>query len=249
MRYLVLGILFWITTTMPLLATTFAQLALGGGYEATLIITNKSVFTWSGRIYVYQGMEQRWAGQWSINNQSFTGMDYAALDLKPKETRKMVFRGDSTTRSGYLEIYGWGSSSSSDIAIAYFYNFYRGGVLASTTGSGPSAWDTKLIFAVERDLSKGIDTGYAWCPFIVTSPFQIKLSLYDVDGNVVQSKTVTFAGHLAEFVSQTFANLPAVFIGHMLIESQSLIALEVLRIESSETGFLLTSTPADDYVP
>lgn len=228
-------------------AITFAQLALGGGYEATLIVTNKTSFAWAGSLRVRRGMNERWIGSWTVNGQSYTGTDGANLTIGPKGTFKIVLRGDATTRTGYLELNSTGSSSTLDIAVAYFYNFYSSGILTNTTGSPESKWDKKFIFTVER--SAGVDTGFAWSPRITTSAFQVKLTLIDANGNQVASKTVDFTGQKAEFISQTFPTMPANFLGHVLVESQSYICLEVLRMETTPTGFLFTSTPADDYVP
>jgi hypothetical protein len=98
-----------------------------------------------------------------------------------------------------------------------------------------------------------IDTGIAWCPSSrssdISDQFQILLTLFDQNGVAVRTKPVTFTGHRAQFISQLFADLTATFVGHLNIKSQDYMYLEVLRMETTDTGFQLTSTPAVDYIP
>jgi len=223
-------------------AITFAQFAIGGGYEATLILSNTSSFDWSGKIWVRQGADQRWAGQWSCNGQSFSGYDYLLVRLPSKSSLKLLFRGDAQTRTGYLKVDPDMGSYESDLAVAYFYSYYSGGRLVNLTGSGLSEEGDILAFPVE--IGPGIDTGYALCPYIGTPPFQVKLTLFDHQGQQRASTTINYTGHFAEFVSQRFPNLPQPFIGHMVVEAQWMMGLEVLRMEYGQGWFLLTSTPA-----
>jgi hypothetical protein len=252
MRRIALVICTFLAFSIPAMAqmATFAQLALGGGYEAVLFVTNKTPSSWQGQIIMQQGIgaaSDLWQIDCSVNGGDFSQMASYASTWTPYETRKFVFRLNSaTTQSGYLRVTASGPSLLTDVALAYFYRYYSGGVLTSSTGSPQSVTGTSLAFAVERDMSVGTDTGYAWAPATMpwNSTFQIHLTLYDSGGNVFAAKDVTFNGHLAQFVSQTFPQLPNSFIGHLAIEAQSAIALEVLRMDQSGNGFLLTSTPA-----
>jgi hypothetical protein len=58
-----------------------------------------------------------------------------------------------------------------------------------------------------------------------------------------------FMGHEAQFISQLFTDLPSSFAGHLEIDAQDYIYVEVLRMERNPAGFQLTSTPADSYSP
>lgn len=249
MRHLLAAITLMLVSPALLSATTFAQLALGGGYEAVLIITNKTAFQWSGTIWVSRGYNQLWEGRWAINGQDFTGKSGATLTLVPHGSMKLRFTGDGTTRSGYLEIDSDVSYSDLDIAYSYFYEFRSGGRLQDTIGSPESAWDKKFVMAVEK--SPVVDTGLAWCQSnrFTSSQFPINLTLYDEAGNIFRQRSVTFTGHQAQFVTQIFTDLPAAFVGHLKIESQDYMYLTVLRMEQTSGGFQLTSTPPDDYVP
>jgi hypothetical protein len=230
-------------------AITFAQLALGGGYEATLFMTNKSAFKWDGEIRIYQGNTQKWAYPWSVNGKDWSGNAGFSTSIDPKATKKYILRGDSTTRSGYMMINASGTSSTSDIAVAYFYNFYANGSLRDSVGSPPSAWDSKFMFTAE--VTSTVDTGMAWCygSAYTASPFGIRLTAFDENGNTVTSETFTYDGHAAKFITQYLPKLPKPFTGMILLESQNYINLEILRLEMTADGFQLTSTPPDDYVP
>jgi len=60
---------------IPASAQTFAQLAMGGGYEPTLTIINKTDLPWRGTIYLYRGAstvnpntglyDNPWPGLWT----------------------------------------------------------------------------------------------------------------------------------------------------------------------------------------
>jgi len=243
---LISAVLFFPTITN---AITFAQLALGGGYEATLFLTNKSAFKWDGEIKIYQGNNQKWSYPWSVNGKDWSGNAGFSTTIDPKATKKYILRGDSTTRSGYMMITATGTGSSSDVAVAYFYNFYANGSLRDSVGSPQSAWDSKFMFTAE--VSSAVDTGMAWCygSAYAVSPFSIRLTAFDEAGNTVTSETVTFDGHAAKFITQYLPKLPKSFTGMILLESQNYISLEILRLELTADGFQLTSTPPDDYVP
>jgi hypothetical protein len=232
------------------MATTFAQLALGAGYEAVLMVSNKTAFQWKGSIDVYSEYGKLWQGSWAVNGQSMTGLQSGTFTLQPKATSKFRITGDTITRTGYLEVEGDSSYSTLDVAVSYFYEYRINGVLQDTVGSPESAWDKSFELNVEK--SPTVDTGIAWCPtyHFSTPTFLINLSLYDSTGALTRSKQVAFIGHDAQFISELFPDLPTSFLGHLRIDSQDYIYLEVLRMErTSGSGFQLTSTPADNYVP
>jgi len=249
MQRLLLACVFMFLLPVASQAITFAQLALGGGYEAVLLITNKTNFAWSGSIWVSRGFSQGWDAPWAVNGEDLTGRDGTTVTIPPKGLVKLRLTGDSVTRAGYLEVKSDLSYSDLDIAVSYFYEYRIAGVLKDTVGSPESPAGRRFVFAVER--SSAIDTGVAWCPFsrIDLTPFQINLTLYDQDGNIARQRSYDFIGHQAQFLTQLFTDLPSSFVGHLAIESLAYFYVEVLRLESTPTGFQLTSTPADDHVP
>ena len=234
---------------MPLMvhAATFAQLALGGGWEATLIVTNKTNSLWSGKIHARQGNDQRWNGAWSINSQDFTGADYMAFDLYARQTRKFILRGDSIMRNGYLKVEGNAGFPTSNIAMSYVCQLFEGGRVVNTTGVGESKTGDRFVFPVE--IGPAVQTGYAISPHVVSSPFPIRLTLYDNSGYIYGSALMTFYGQFAEFIYQRFPGVGNNFVGYALVEAQGIIGLEVSRMEYGVGWALFTATPPDNDVP
>ena len=230
-------------------AAIYAQLALGGGYEAVMLISNKTNSAWTGTVWVMQGYNETWQGQWAVNGQNFTGMGGVPVTLPLKGMVKLRLTGDNTTRAGYLEVKPGVGYRDTDVAISYFYEFRVKGVLQDTTGSPQSAYGNRFFFAVEK--SPSIDTGIAWCPAppYIADLFPMYLTLYDQDGVAVRQSSTMFMGHEAQFISQLFTDLPSSFTGHLEINAQDYIYVEVLRMERNPAGFQLTSTPADSFSP
>ena len=119
--------------------TRFSQLALGGGYEAVLLISNKTNSAWNGTVWLSRGFNESWQGQWAVNGKNFTGTSSIPVTLPAKGMVKLRITGDSTTRAGYLDVAPGIGSDMVDVAISYFYEVRAGGVLKDTTGSSPSA--------------------------------------------------------------------------------------------------------------
>ena len=249
MQRLLLACVFVLVFPIASHATRFAQLALGGGYESVLLISNKTSLAWSGTIWVRRGYNQTWEGRWAMNGQDFTGREGVKVAIPPKGMVKLRLTGDSTTRAGYLEVTSDFSYSDLDVAISYFYEVRVGGSLQDTTGSPESAWGRRFFFAVER--SSAIDTGIAWCPSspYTSGSFQINLTLYDQNGTIARQNSYMFIGHEAQFITQLFTDLPSSFAGHLEIDAHDYLYVEVLRLEKNPAGFQLTSTPADNYGP
>jgi hypothetical protein len=243
-RLLSLIILLWPASAFPV---TFAQLALGGGYEAVLFVTNKSSLDWSGSLSFYKRAADGWTGI-RVNGQRLSGYSGNFL-MGPGETWKLTMRADGSTQSGYMELLPTGTSNEYDIAVAYFYNFYdSAGQLLDSVGSRPSTRAYKFVFPAEY-VAGGIDTGMAWAPAVTTAPFEIHLTLVDDAGKQVARRTSVFLGHAALFISELFPTMPRNFCGHVLVESADMICLEVLRMNQTAGGFQLTSTPPDADVP
>lgn len=177
------------------------------------------------------------------------GQDSTDFILAPHETKKFVFKGDSTSHSRYFEITAQESSSIADIATAFFYYFVLDDRSQLSTGSAPSVKSDSLIFSVEYNSMTNV--GYAICPtYNSGTPFQIELSIFDRNGILVAEENIDFIGYFSEFISQRFPVIQSQspFIGYVLVESQRNIGLEVLRMDSDPRWFLFTSTPPDNQV-
>jgi hypothetical protein len=228
-------------------AATWPQLALGGGYQVTLIVSNQTNFEWRGTFSPRQGLDQRWAGAWAANGQNLTGRDGFTITLPARSTGKIILTGDATTRTGYLEFDGEGTSSDRDVAVSYFYNYIVAGQTLDSTGSPVGDSHRGFRFPVEKTAL--VNTGVAMAPWLNRSDFPIIATLYSSDGNLFQQKILTFNGHSSRFFDQIFDGVPNGFLGMVQLESSNFFYLEVLRLEQTATGFQLTSTPADSYAP
>jgi hypothetical protein len=230
-------------------AITYANFALGGGYESVLIVSNKTEFPWAGTVWLNRGLGSTWAYQWAMNGQSLTGFSGMHFTLNPHQTYKMRFTGDATTRTAYCNIDSDSGYSDLSVTVSYFFEYRNGvGALVDSTGDGESAWGDEFTFPVEYGSS--INTGLAWCPSyrLSTSKFSMYAYLYNSDGSLFDSKPVTFEGHKSQFINELFA-LPSSFVGSVIIRAQGYMYLMVVRIEFTDTGFEYTSTPADTYMP
>jgi hypothetical protein len=237
-------------------ARTWPQLALGGGYQAVILISNKKSTEWTGQFFPKQGHENAWAGAWRVNGQNYTGQASVNIVVPGYTTTRVVLTGDDAVpvQTGYLFMWGTGPSSAYDVSISYFYEYYRDGKLALSNGSIESAPHTTFYFPLEY--SAGVNTAIAWAPEISTTPkeFNMTATLYLTDksgvGRPYASKTFPYSGHAAQFVTEIFPELSnADFKGFLKLEAQYNVFLEVLRMDSTDSGFLLTSTPPDFTTP
>jgi hypothetical protein len=163
-----------------------------------------------------------------------------------------------TVQTGYLFMWGTGASSAYDVSISYFYEYYQGGKLMMSNGSIEGAPHTTFYFPLEHSTTASgtVNTGIAWAPEISTTlpQFNMKATLYltDASGNgaLYASKTIIYSGHAGQFITDIFPELSsASFNGFLELQADSNIFLEVLRVDTTESGFLLTSTPPDFTTP
>ena len=227
-------------------AATFPQLALGGGYECIVIVSNKTNFDWDGTVSLLEGNAEPWSAPWTLDGMPLSPANQFNVSLPPKGTKKFVLGGEGEARAGYLEIDGELRSSIFDITVTFFYNFSVDGQLVDSTGAPEGEWDTEFVLPVEK--APGINTGFAWSPSFSTSPFDIVLTLFDQDGNQVGIETITFTGHFSKFFDEIFKNLGDSFLGSLLLESEGFIYLTALRLELTENGFQLTGVRPDDLI-
>src|SRR5262249_3380022 len=153
-------------------ARTWPQLSLGGGYRAVILISNKKSTDWTGQFFPKQGHEQVWAGTWRVNGQDYTGKDSFSIGVPAYATAKVVLTGDDAVpvQSGYLFMWGTGASSAYDVAISYFYEYYKDGKLTMSNGSIEGAAHTTFTFPLEYSTTaSGVtNTGIAWAPELST---------------------------------------------------------------------------------
>jgi hypothetical protein len=81
MRKLFLLPLLILSFTAHAAARTWSQLAIGGGYQAVILISNKTGSDWTGQVFPKQGFEKPWAGTWRVNDQNYTGQTFFNVGL------------------------------------------------------------------------------------------------------------------------------------------------------------------------
>jgi hypothetical protein len=233
-------------------ARTWSQLAIGGGYQAVILISNKTGSDWTGQVFPKQGFEKPWAGKWQVNGQVFTGQAFFNVSLHAYGTAKFVLTGDDSlpVQTGYLFLWGTGGSSAADVSVAYFYQFSRDGKLVMSAGTTEGSVHSTYSFPVEYSPT-GVNTGIAWSPEIDTTPskpFNITAALYVTNesgvAQLVGTKNLSFSGHAAQFINDIFPELSGTgFRGYAVLTGEYNVCLEVLRIDYVDNGFLVTSTP------
>lgn len=219
----------------------YPQLALGGGYEAIVFLSNAATSAWQGAIRLCRGSEEPWETPWALNGVDQTGSTEFDVELSPDATGKFVLTSTAGLSAGYLEVLGSTNPASTKVASAFFYNLYVGGRLVDSVGMPPAEPGTRFVFPVEK--AGGVDTGLAWAPAGQASGFDVHLTLFDASGEELQSRTVQFQGHQAQFFSELFSAVEDSFVGMLLVESGQPIELAVLRLETTLAGLQLTSVP------
>jgi hypothetical protein len=238
-------------------ADTWPQLAIGGGYQGLILVSNNTGSDWTGQFFPKQGHEKIWAGTWRVNGQDYTGQPYFNVSLHAHATAKFVLTGDDAlpVQAGYLFLWGTQGSSTTDVSIAYFFGYVQSGKLIVSTGSEAGFNRNLFHFPVEYspiNASGGVNTGIAWAPELTVTPpqFNITATLYITDksgiGQLYGSKTLTYSGHAAQFINEMFPELTGTdFRGYLVLQADYTFFMEVLRLDSTADGFLLTRVPPD----
>ena len=226
---------------LPIQAFTYPQLALGGGFQVVVIISNNTGQQWEGAARLREGNDQNWSTQWAVNGADSTGTSGFEVTVAAGSAEKFVLTSNAGLKAGYLQIFPGEGFSSEGITLSFFYNFLQEGQLVDSTGVAAANSNTKFIFNVEKRAT--VNTGFAWAPFSMTHQFKVTATLLDNDGVQIGSEEITFGGHLAQFFTETFAGIQDGFLGWVRISSEENIHLTVLRLENTSSGFQLTSVP------
>ena len=228
--------------TLEELPLTYSQLALGGGLDLTLLVSNRGSTAWAGEAQLREGNDLPWSSPWTLNSVDQSESAEFQLDLAPFSTTRFLLAGGDTARSGFLRFAPAAESSSLDLVISFFYQLSRQGVLEDSTATPLSHPGRVFEFPVER--REGIsNTGIAWAPLQSTDPFPLQLTLFDAEGQLVTTESVDFDGHEGLLLPEIFAEIPSDFLGLLILESPELIHLTVLRLDLGSTLQLTSIQP------
>ncbi|MEJ2080523.1 MAG: hypothetical protein P8Z74_21445 [Acidobacteriota bacterium] len=228
------------------ISTSYSQLALGGGYECILFVSNKTNSLWEGTAMLRQGSSEPWASSWSLDGVDQSGSTGFGISLGPRATQKYVLKGSDQAQTGYLQMVTK-TGPANAVAASFFYNFIQNDQLLDSTGTDGGEAKKKFWFPVEK--TETANTGFAFAAGTESESFAITLTLFDEEGTQVGQQVSPYAGHMARFFAGPdgiFPSVPDGFVGALLVSSEHEIVLTVLRLEMTVGGFQLTSVPPAD---
>ena len=224
------------------LAAVYSQLAVGGGYECVVLISNPTPRVWQGVAGFHQGNHAEWLLDFEYGGTAYTQQGGLSLTLGAYSAARMILSGGAGAEIGYFNIQGIEGSHDYEIAVSFFYRFSIDGKVFDSTGVPES--DCRTSFALPVEFAGPVNTGLAWSPLFPQEPFDVSLALYDQTGQLVEAKTVPFEGHLARFFTELFTDVPEGFLGTMLVDTPQVnLCVTALRLEQVEGGLQLTAVP------
>lgn len=236
-----------ITTALPLVSA-YPHLALGGGYQGVLLISNKTNFPWEGEVLLRQGNHQNWTPPWSLDGQPMTGETKFAVALAPRASKEFIIDSDNTIHAGYLQVLS--KTPAPSISTTFFYNYLasvqQASLLIDSTGTPAGTPGRRFWFPVRK--TGRVNTGFAFTGTREMSGFNVTMILFDAAGQERSRLSLPFEGHTARFFASEiglFPDVPDGFTGSLLIESPEPLLLVVLRIETVGSSFQMTSIPPD----
>jgi hypothetical protein len=232
--------------TSSLSAVTYPQLALGGGYECLVLVTNKLPTPFTGGLFLLKGNQVPWDTPYLVDGEAGEGAT-VNFSLAPLGSRRIFLQGFTELEVGYLDVRAYGDSLEDDVTVSFFYQYKVKGQLVDSTGVSASINSAGNLFPVEK--TSTVNSGFAWARFSALDPFEINLTLYDSEGEIFDQKTMTFNGHEAKFITEVFDNIPDGFVGHVRLVSTQKVAMIALRFEQVADGFQLTSAPVETFDP
>lgn len=223
------------------LPLTFSQLALGGGFELVLLVSNRSTSSWQGVAELREGNDLSWSTPWTLDEAPQEGSSQFGIQLEPHASRKFVLGGDETARAGFLRITPDAEISSRDVAVSFFYRLSSEGELDDSIATPVSLPGRVFEFPVEKD-GQISNTGFAWAPLEGGNSFTVRLHVYADSGQLLQSVDLDFDGH-ADYLIDEVLDLPENFQGLLVMESPQLVYLTVLRLDSGRSLQLTSVQP------
>jgi Raf kinase inhibitor-like YbhB/YbcL family protein len=183
-----------------------------------------------------------------VNGAVKSGPNTFGIGIFAGGTSTYVLSGDAVVRRGYLVILADRNGSEQGVSFTFYYHL-RGakGELVDSTGVPVLQPATHFVFPAERTASAA--TAFAWAPLCIKTGFNIRLQLFNETGTLKQTVNRTFDGQNAEFLDEAFNSagytVPTHFGGRVEVQSQELLYVTVLRLETPPGSVQLTSTPPE----
>jgi len=218
-------------------AIVYPQVALGGGYETVITVTNPTDEPWTGQLSFKRGADAEFPAVLKADGQTIGAT--SQWTVGPRSTARYLVTAEADATSGYLLITTQSGPPESEMVTAVFFRLRdSAGTPMDLIGSYPAKPARKMIFPIDRSATS--DTGIA---FLTpgNSVNSILFTLKNASGLKVQDVRLARSGQVALMASELFNQLPKTFLGSVTVESSEPLNLLVLRLEMSQ-GIQLTGT-------
>ena len=221
----------------------FPQLADGGGYTTTIVLSNTTGSTQAGTISILDDD----GNALSVRPVGGTVNSIFSYTIPPSGT--FVFQTDgspATLRAGWARVIP-NSGSMAPVGAGVF-SFSPAGILVTESGIPSAAATSRARLYVDK--SKGHDTGLA-IGNPGGSPITVTMQAFQTNGSGAASGPITLTipanGHTAAFIGQLIGGLPGGFTGIADLTSNSeFVPLTLRSLTNTRGDFLLTTFPAPD---
>jgi len=193
----------------------FPQVAVGGGWSTSFMLTNTGSTTTSGNLV----MTDQQGNPWTVSTSLGTGSSFP-VSISPGGTMFLTVNpvnANDPGKSGYATVETTGGSPS---GVAT-YQLVSGGNLQTATGVLSSQPTQFATIPVNDNHSENLYTAYA-----IANPTNetvtVKLALVDPNGNIVNDTVVITLdpGQQSAIYLYQQLNLPATFQGSMVLRAQ-----------------------------
>jgi len=225
---------------LSLAAVIYPQIAVGGGCESVVTITNPSGTGWSGRLIFKKGNEEDFPVPLKADGIPFTSA--STWQVAAGSTARCVISSDGVQTAGYLRIETLSGTPSEQLVTSVFFRIRDlQGHVTDLAGTYPSKAARRFVFPVEK--SETSDTGIAFLPAVLQVPGQpVTFRLVDQSGTKIQEVQPPLSGHVAKMAGEIFDKMPQPFLGSIVMESPADLYLLVLRLDLSGGNVQLTGT-------
>jgi Fungalysin metallopeptidase (M36)/Bacterial pre-peptidase C-terminal domain/Fungalysin/Thermolysin Propeptide Motif len=224
-------------------AIYFPQIADGGGYTTTVILSNTSSAIQAGTISILDDNGN------PLTVRSMTGTVDSNFSYSIPVNGSFVFQTDGSpaqSRAGWAKVTP--SSGNTTPVGAGVFSFTPAGILVTESGIPSAVTSSRARLYIDK--SSGHDTGLA-IGNPGSTPISVTIQAFQSNGSSAGSGPATITvpanGHKSAFIGQLIDGLPSGLTGIAEITSSAPFAPITLRSLTNGRGdFLLTTFPAPD---